>query len=127
MNSIKNKVFSIGLLLLASPTMYAMTDMTVYALSNGTYQYKTQNYTLHDFPIEQVLEDASSGGSAPTVDSVAPVTVEIFPVDNLAIEDLRALVRPLAIKFHRRGAKVNTRFLNKVIPYLFKKKEFFEN
>lgn len=103
----------------------ALEDETIYALSNGTYTYKDTNYELEAFPLEQVLND-KRGGEGPSVDSVVPVTVEIYPVENVDIDGLRTLVRPLALQFHRRGAKVNTRFMNSVIPYLFKKPEFFE-
>ncbi len=116
----------ISLLFILIPVASAsMEDQTIYALSNGTYTYKNTNYTLEAFPIDKVLSDKRSQ-DGPSMDSVVPVTIEIFPVDNVDINTLRTLVRPLAIQFHRREAKVNTRFLNQVIPYLFKKKEFFE-
>ncbi len=99
----------------------AIADLTIYAQSNGTYTYRDINYALYNFPVNTVLSDHSLDGNIPVVDSVAPIAVDIFPVDNVNIYDLRTLVRPLAVKFHRLGIKVNTRFLNKVIPYIFRK------
>lgn len=100
--------------------------MTIYAESNGSYTYKDETYVLDEFPIKQVMQDHVGGESAPQVDSVVPITVEIFPRDNVDVYGLKTLVRPLAVKFHRKGAKINTRFLNSVIPYQFKSKKFFK-
>ena len=113
------------LLFFSNPT-YALKDMTVYAESNGTYTYLNKNYNLDEFPLDKVLTDLSTGEKGPTVDSVIPVTVNIFPVENVDVHMLKKIVRPLAVRFHRRDAKVNTRFLNNVIPYIFKKKEYFQ-
>lgn len=105
---------------------HALNDMTIYAESNGSYTYKDKTYALDDFPIKEVMQEYAGGENAPQVDSVVPITVEIFPRENVDVYALKTLVRPLAVKFHRKGAKVNTRFLNSVIPYLFKSKEYFK-
>ena len=123
---IKNSVRIIVMFFLFTGTSYAMKDMTVYAESDGTYTYLNKNYTLKEFPLDTVLTDLSSGENGPTVDSVIPITVNIFPVDNVDIHNLKKFVRPLAVQFHRRDAKVNTRFLNNIIPYIFKKPEYFK-
>lgn len=117
-------LFIISLLLTSQ--VYAIEDLTIYAQPNGSYTYRDINYSLVDFPIEQALSDKSSGKEGPNVDSVVPVTVEIFPVENVGFDELKLIVRPLAVQFHRRGAKINTRFLNNIIPYIFKKPSFFK-
>ncbi len=124
----QNKIFlTIICFLSLTINSYAFEDQTIYALSDGTYLYKNTNYSLDKFPVENVLKDKRGGDeNSPSVDSVVPISVDIFPVDNVDINNLRTLVRPLAVRFHHRGAKVNTRFLNSVIPYLFKKPEFFD-
>ena len=100
----------------------ATEDMTIYAQDDKSYTYKSVNYTLDKFPIDSVITDYS-GGESVIRDSVLPITVEIFPSSQVELQQLRTLIRPLAIKFHRKGVKVNTRFFNKTIPYIFKKKK----
>lgn len=122
-----NKLFRSFLLFLFASMIvisnaHALNDMTIYAESNGSYTYKDKTYLLDQFPIKEVMQEHAGGDNAPQVDSVVPITVDIFPRGNVDLYLLRELVRPLAVQFHRKGAKVNTRIFNKTIPYLFNKK-----